>query len=76
MSDMKAIVPLKTGRGEYFGHCGSSENASGSTIHLAQYSVIASSSCGWKTLIKKSSRNDVSVLIAIFEWIGTMSFRR
>src|SRR3954454_22983472 len=45
-------------------------------MHFVQYSVIASSSCGWKTLIKKSSRNEVSVLMAMFELIGTISLRR
>src|SRR2546423_14541643 len=76
ISDMKAIVPLKIGFGEYFGHCEASENASRSIIHLVQYSVIASSSCGWKTLIKKSSRNEVRVLMAMLELTGTISLRR
>ncbi len=40
----------------------------------AQRSVTASSSCGRNTLTRKSSRNDVSVLIAISESGGTMSF--
>ena len=39
-------------------------------------SVIASSSCGWNTLIKKSSRKDVRVLITISESVGTISLRR
>lgn len=39
-------------------------------------SETVSSSCGWKTFTRKSSRNDVRVLIAMSESIGTMSFNR
>lgn len=42
----------------------------------AHCSETVSSSCGWKTFTRKSSRNDVRVLIAMSESIGTMSFNR
>lgn len=55
-------------------HSGSSWNASRVMYDSAQRSVTVSSSCGRNTLTRKSSRNDVSVLIAISESWGTMSF--
>lgn len=42
----------------------------------AHSSETVSSSCGWKTFTRKSSRNDVRVLFAISESIGTISFSR
>lgn len=53
--------------------CGSSWNASRVMYDSAQRSVTVSSSCGRNTLTRKSSRNDVRVLIAISESWGTMS---
>ena len=38
--------------------------------------MTVSSSCGWNTLTRKSSRNDVNVLMAMSECGGTMSFNR
>jgi hypothetical protein len=39
-------------------------------------SASVSSSCGWKTFTRKSSRNDVRVLMTMSELGGTTSFKR
>lgn len=55
---------------------GASWNASRLTYDSVHSSIIVSSSCGWNTLTRKSSRNDVSVLTAMPESKGTMSLSR
>ena len=72
----KVYEPLKMGWLACCVHCGSCWKASRSTKHWLHNSVTVSSSWGWKTLIKNSSRNEVSVLIAMPASWGTMSFSR
>lgn len=57
-------------------HCASSWKVSASMNVCAHRSIRVSSSCGWKTLTRKSSRNEVSVLVTTSDPGGTTSFNR
>lgn len=67
-------LTLKMGFLECCFHSGSCWNASSSMKVCADISTSVSSNCGRKTLIKKSSRNEVKVLITISVPCGTTSF--
>lgn len=70
------LLTLKMGLGDMEAQFGSSAKASGAMKVNVQRSVMASSSCGWKTLTKKSSKKEVKVPIAISESTGTRSLSR
>ena len=67
---------MNRGLVECLDHCGSFWNASSARKDWVQRSVTVSSNCGWNTLTRKSSRNEVSVLMAISESGGTISVKR
>ena len=70
------FITLKIGFFERSAHCGSCWKASSSMKVWAHKSTSVSSSCGWKTLTRKSSRKEVKVLMTISEPDGTTSLSR
>lgn len=73
MERIRALT-LKIGFFEYLAHCGSCWKASRSIKVCADISMRVSSNCGWKTFTRKSSRNEVKVLMTMSELGGTISF--